>query len=268
MFVPPVSFASWNVNGIRACTKTGFCEWLHAQNHDVILLQEVRADLPQVPTDVLLDTRYYKFWNPARVKKGYSGVALFSKDQPIRIDFGLNREEFDGEGRVITGEFPRYIAVGAYFPNSQDAGRRVDYKVRFCDAIQEHVSKLRKSGKPVVLGGDYNVAPQAIDLAHPKENEGNPGYLPEERAWMADFLKAGWVDSFRYLQPETVKYSWWSVRTRARERNIGWRIDHFAVHKKDKDRIVAADILNEVTGSDHCPVTVTLEVDDATSTPA
>jgi exodeoxyribonuclease-3 len=249
------------VNGIRACVKAGFAEWLHKQHHEVLLLQEVRAELPQVPAEVLLDTRYYKFWNPARAKKGYSGVALFAKEQPQRVEFGLGIEEFDAEGRVIMGEFSRYIAVGAYFPNSQDAGRRVDYKVRFCDAIHGYVAKLRKGGKPVVLGGDYNVAPQPIDLARPKENEGNPGYLPEERAWMAGFLQDGWVDTFRHLHPDTVKYSWWSQRMQARARNIGWRIDHFTVHKKDRDRLVSAGILNEVMGSDHCPVTVTLEVD-------
>lgn len=258
--MPQVSFASWNVNGIRACVKSGFADWLRSQHHDVLVLQEVRAELPQVPADILLDTRYYKFWNPARVKKGYSGVALFAKEQPLRVEFGLGIEEFDAEGRVIMGEFPRYIAVGAYFPNSQEAGRRVDYKVRFCTAIHAYVAKLRKSGKPVLLGGDYNVAPQPIDLARPKENEGNPGYLPEERAWMAGFLNDGWVDTFRHLHPDTVKYSWWSQRMQARARNIGWRIDHFAVHKKDRDRLIAADILNDVLGSDHCPVTVTLDV--------
>ncbi len=246
---------------MRACAKNGFCEWLHRSHHDVILLQEVRADLAQIPGDVLAEPRYYKFWHPSRAKKGYSGVALFSKQPPLRVTMGMGVEEFDAEGRVITGEFPQYIAVGAYFPNSQEAGKRIDYKVRFCDAMHEWVSKLRKTGKPVLLGGDYNIAPQPIDLAHPKENEGNPGYLPEERAWMAGFLANGWIDSFRHLHPQTVKYSWWSMRSGARARNIGWRIDHFAVHKKDRDRLQAADCLNEVTGSDHCPVTVTLELD-------
>lgn len=249
------------MNGLRACAKNGFSEWLHKQQHDVLLLQEVRADLAQLPAEVLAEPRYYKFWNPSRARKGYSGVALFSKQPPLRVTLGLGTEEFDVEGRVITGEFPHFIAVGAYFPNSQDAGKRIDYKVRFCDGMQDWVSKLRKTGKPVLLGGDYNIAPQPIDLAHPKENEGNPGYLPEERAWMASFLASGWVDSFRHLYPDTVKYSWWSMRSGARARNIGWRIDHFAVHKKDRERLHAADCLNEVTGSDHCPVTVSLELD-------
>ncbi len=255
------TFASWNVNGLRACAKGGFCEWLAEQDHDVLLLQEVRANLPQIPDEILLDRRYLKFWNPALVKKGYSGVALFAKEQPLRIELGMGIEEFDGEGRVITGEFSNFIAVGAYFPNSQDAGRRIDYKVRFCSAIHRHVDELRKSGKPVLLGGDFNVAPQPIDLARPKENEGSPGYLPEERAWMAGFLEDGWVDTFRHLYPDTVKYSWWSQRTSARQRNIGWRIDHFAIHQQDRDRLAGAGILNDVMGSDHCPVTVAMEVD-------
>ncbi|MCL4783609.1 MAG: exodeoxyribonuclease III [Bryobacterales bacterium] len=255
------SFASWNVNGIRACAKSGFGDWFEAQDHDVLLLQEVRATLPQIPPEILLDTRYYKFWNPARVKKGYSGVALFAKEEPRRIEFGMGLEEFDGEGRVIAGEFPDYIAVGAYFPNSQDAGRRIDYKVRFCSAIHRYAAELRKSGKPVLLGGDFNVAPQPIDLARPNENETSPGYLPEERAWMAGFLDDGWVDTFRHLYPDTVKYSWWSQRTGARARNIGWRIDHFAIHRQDRERLAGADILNEVMGSDHCPVTVTMDLD-------
>jgi len=259
--VSSVSIVSWNVNGIRACAKAGFPDWLHQQNHDVVLLQEVRAEPLQIPADILADTRYHKVWNPAKVKKGYSGVALLSKEQPVRVDIGLGFEEFDGEGRVIMGEFANFIAVGAYFPNSQDGGRRIDYKLRFCEAIHEYVDRLRKTGKPVALGGDYNVAPNPIDLARPKENEGNPGYLPQERAWMASFLDAGWVDTFRHLNPEKVKYSWWSLRAAARSRNIGWRIDHFAVDKQDRDRVLDADILNDVMGSDHCPVTVTLALD-------
>jgi exodeoxyribonuclease III len=252
---------SWNVNGIRACFKNGFCDWLKAQKHDVILLQEVRADLAQIPVELLGDGRYHKFWNPSRSRKGYSGVALFSREVPLRVTMGLGIEEFDVEGRVITAEFSEFTVISAYFPNSQDGGRRVEYKVRFCDAISAWASTHRRSGKPVLLGGDFNVAPQPIDLAHPKENEGNPGYLPEERAWMASFLDSGWVDTFRHLHPATVKYSWWSMRSGARARNVGWRIDHFAVHADDRQRVCQADCLNEVLGSDHCPVTVSVELD-------
>ena len=190
--MPLINAASWNVNGLRACAKNGFGDWLCRQQHDLLLLQEVRADLAQIPADVLSEPRYYKFWNPSRVKKGYSGVALFSKQPPERVIMGLGIDEFDGEGRVITGEFPQFIVVGAYFPNSQDGGRRVEYKVRFCDAIHQWVARLRKTGKPVLLGGDYNIAPQPIDLAHPRENEGSPGYLPEERAWMESWFWQGW----------------------------------------------------------------------------
>jgi exodeoxyribonuclease III len=252
---------SWNVNGVRACARNGFCEWLRSQKNDIVLLQEVRADLAQIPADLLADGRYHKYWNPSRAKKGYSGVALFSREIPLRVTMGLGIEEFDIEGRVLTAEFADFTAISAYFPNSQEAGKRVDYKIRFCTAIAAWADALRRRGKPVLLGGDFNVAPQPIDLTHPRENEGNPGYLPEERAWMADFLDSGWVDSFRFLHPTSVKYSWWSLRSGARARNIGWRIDHFAVPASDRDRLQGADCLNEVLGSDHCPISVALQLD-------
>jgi exodeoxyribonuclease-3 len=162
---------------------------------------------------------------------------------------------------VLTAEFDNLIAVSAYFPNSQDAGKRLDYKLRYCDAMAGHLAKLSKKGKPVVLGGDYNIAPYPIDLARPKDNEKNPGYLPEERAWMDQFLKSGWTDTWRNQHPEEVKYSWWSVRLGARARNIGWRIDFHVLQSKEVGRLRGADMLNDVTGSDHCPVTVDLIVD-------
>ena len=249
-----MKIASWNVNGIRACYKNGLMPWLAKGKYDVILLQEVRAEESQIPKDLLEDTTYKKYWYPAAVKKGYSGTALFSKKAAKKIYQGIGIPEFDGEGRILAAEFDEIIAVSAYFPNSQDAGKRVDYKIRFCDAVLEWLTKLRRRGKVVILGGDYNIAPYPIDLARPDENENTAGYLPEEREWMKKFLGSGWVDSFRYLHPETVKYSWWSMRTRARERNIGWRIDFLSLHEDDKKRIKSADIENDIYGSDHCPI--------------
>ena len=237
-----LKIASWNVNGIRACHRNGFLRWLSKARPDVLLLQEVRAEPDQVPEEVSVYPGYEKFWRPATVRRGYSGTAIFTREQPLKTYSGIGRPEFDGEGRVAAVELKAATVVSAYFPNSQDLGKRLDYKLRFCDAIQEWLTKLRRKGKPVVLGGDYNIAPYPIDLARPEDNEQTPGYLPEEREWMRQYLGAGWVDTFRHLYPDKVQYSWWSMRTRARERNIGWRIDHHTVHRKDRDRIVAAAI--------------------------
>jgi exodeoxyribonuclease-3 len=256
-----VKIATWNVNGIRACTKNGLAEWMCAHDADVVMLQEVRAEQDQIPEEVCALGHYSQNWFPAAVKKGYSGTAVLSKQVPKKVTAGFGYEEFDGEGRALTAEFEKYVVVSAYFPNSQDGGKRLDYKLRYCDAMAEHLAKLSKKGKPVILGGDYNIAPYPIDLARPKDNEKNPGYLPEERAWMDQFLKSGWTDTWRHLHPEEVKYSWWSVRLGARAKNIGWRIDFHVVPKKEQDRLRGADMLNEVTGSDHCPVTVELVVD-------
>ncbi|NMC62026.1 MAG: exodeoxyribonuclease III, partial [SAR324 cluster bacterium] len=167
---------------------------------------------------------------------------------------------FNNEGRVLAAEFKDIIIASAYFPNSQDGGKRLDFKLSFCEAIHEWLLDLKKTGKIVVLGGDYNIAPFPIDLARPDDNEKSPGYLPEERAWMKSFLESGWVDSYRFLHPESVKYSWWSARTRARERNIGWRIDFHVLPEEDRDRIIAADIENEVLGSDHCPINLEIRI--------
>ena len=253
--------ATWNINGVRACTKSGLADWLMTHDADVVMLQEVRADQHQIPEEVIALRHYHQNWFPATVKKGYSGTAILSKDAPRKVTAGFGYEEFDGEGRALTAEFDNLIVVSAYFPNSQDGGKRLDYKLRYCDAMAAHLTKLSKQGKPVVLGGDYNIAPYAIDLARPKDNEKNPGYLPEERTWMDQFLKSGWTDTWRSLHPEEVKYSWWSVRLAARARNIGWRIDFHVLADKNKDRLRGADILNDVMGSDHCPVTVDLVVD-------
>ncbi len=256
-----VRLVSWNVNGIRACTKSGLANWLCTHDADVVMLQEVRADQHQLPEEICAIGHYHQNWFPATIKKGYSGTGILSKAAPNRVVTGLGYEEFDGEGRVLTAEWDNLIAVSAYFPNSQDGGRRLDYKLRYCDAMADWLAKQGRKGKPVVLGGDYNIAPYPIDLARPKDNEKNPGYLPEERAWMAQFLQSGWTDTWRHLHPDEVKYSWWSARMGARDRNIGWRIDFHALANNHRDRLRSADILNEVRGSDHCPVTVDLMVD-------
>ena len=252
--------ASWNVNGIRACAKKGFVDWVKSEDFDAILLQEVRAEENQIPEEILGLSEYFKEWFPASSKKGYSGVAILSKEEPQKVHRGMGSKEFDVEGRVISVEFEELILVSAYFPNSQTKGKRIDYKLAFCDCLLKWLKKLRKTGKIVVLAGDYNIAHEEIDLARPDSNHESPGFLPGEREWMSKFIAEGWVDTFRNLYPEEEVYSWWSARTRARDRNIGWRIDYQSIHEDDVDVVLDAGIQTQVLGSDHCPVTLDLEV--------
>ncbi len=255
------SIATWNVNGIRACSKAGLAAWLRSHSPDVVLLQEVRAEPSQLPEEITCLGNYYQSWFPATTRKGYSGTGILSKSSPKKLLTGLGYDEFDGEGRALGAEFDSFIAVSAYFPNSRDAGSRLAYKLRFCDAMAHWLKKLGRTGKPVVLGGDFNIAPYEIDLARPKDNHKSPGFLPEERAWMDSFLKSGWIDTWRHQHPDVAKYSWWSARTGARSRNIGWRIDFNVVAKKHSSRIASTNMLNDVLGSDHCPVTLDLLLD-------
>lgn len=252
---------SWNLNGIRACTKNGFADWLKRCRADVVMLQEVRAMQEQVPEEVSAVSKYNQFWFPASSRKGYSGTGILCLENPKRVIEGIGIEDFDREGRVLGAEFEKFFVFSAYFPNSQDGGKRIEYKIDFCDALQKYLVKLRKeSGKPIILGGDFNIAHKPLDLARPENNENSPGYLPEERDWMEKFINSGWVDTFRYKHPDTVKYSWWSFRTRARDRNIGWRIDYHTMLKQDADLIEKADILTDVMGSDHCPVSLVVDL--------
>ncbi len=252
------SIISWNVNGIRAAHKKGFLEWLKTESPDIIGLQEVRARKESIPKELTEPMHsngiYHAYWQPAK-KAGYAGTAIFSKQEPLNIRT-LGIDDFDNEGRVIIADFDAFSFASCYFPNSQAEGKRLDYKIAFCEAIQEFMNAERKKGRPVILAGDYNVAHKAIDLTHPESNQKNPGYLPEERAWMDRFTGAGYVDSFRHFHSEPERYSWWSYRARARERNVGWRIDYHCIHKDFVSHITDADILDTVYGSDHCPVTV------------
>ena len=253
---------SWNVNGIRAVEKKGFTGWVQQESPDMLCLQETKAHPGQLPPLVLhpLDNKgkpYFSYWASAK-KAGYSGVALYSKTEPASVEF-LGNEDFDNEGRVLAADFNDFVLISAYFPNSQDGGARLGYKLAFCDAILKYCNKLVKKGKNIILCGDYNIAHTPIDLARPKENETNAGYLPEERAWMDSFVKAGYIDTFRHFNPGLEKqYSWWSYRANARERNVGWRIDYHCVNKSFISNIKKAGIRPEVTGSDHCPVEVEL----------
>ncbi|EAC8233850.1 exodeoxyribonuclease III [Listeria monocytogenes] len=245
---------SWNVNGLRAAVKKGFLEYFEEVDADIFCLQETKLQEGQIELDL---PAYKDYWNYA-VKKGYSGTAIFTKVEPLSVQYGLGIPEHDTEGRVITLEFEEFFMVTVYTPNSQAELKRLDYRMTFEDAILEYVKNLDKT-KPVVLCGDLNVAHEEIDLKNPKTNRKNAGFSDEERAKFSAFLDAGFIDSFRYYYPDlTDAYSWWSYRMNARARNTGWRIDYFVVSERLKDKLVDAKIHADVLGSDHCPVELEL----------
>ena len=249
---------SWNVNGIRAVAKKGFLEWLDGESPDIMCLQETKAQPEQLTEELVEPAGYHAHWASA-TKKGYSGVAVFSKEKPREVaTMGLDR--FDDEGRVLRVEFAEFVLINAYFPNSQDGGRRLDYKLDFCESMQNICDDIGGQDKPLVLCGDYNVAHKPIDLARPKQNEKNPGYLPEERAWMDRFVGSGYVDTFRKFIPDGGHYTWWSYFTKGRERNVGWRIDYHCVNPVADPMVSDASIMADVMGSDHCPVELKLDV--------
>lgn len=247
---------SWNVNGLRAAVKKGFLEYFEEVDADIFCLQETKLQEGQIELDL---PAYKDYWNYA-VKKGYSGTAIFTKVEPLSVQYGLGIPEHDTEGRVITLEFEEFFMVTVYTPNSQAELKRLDYRMTFEDAILEYVKNLDKT-KPVVLCGDLNVAHEEIDLKNPKTNRKNAGFSDEERAKFSAFLDAGFIDSFRYFYPDlTDAYSWWSYRMNARSRNTGWRIDYFVVSERLKDKLVDAKIHADVLGSDHCPVELELNL--------
>ena len=245
---------SWNVNGLRACVGKGFFSFMEAEQPDMLCLQETKLQPEQAPQI----EGYYEYWNSAE-KKGYSGVALFSKTEPEAVSYGLGIDEHDHEGRVITADYGAFYLVTVYTPNSQDELKRLGYRMRWEDDFRAYLQKL-DAEKPVIVCGDMNVAHQEIDLKNPKTNRRNAGFTDEERAKMTELLSAGFTDTFRHFYPElTGAYSWWSYRFKAREKNAGWRIDYFLVSNRLIGRVKAARILSNVFGSDHCPVLIELE---------
>lgn len=249
-----LKFISWNVNGIRAVEKKGFVEQMQGFDADVICLQETKAQADQL-SDTLKDIPgYTSYWHSAE-RKGYSGVAIYTRIAPLTVFYGLNDPEFDCEGRVLTLEFDHCFLINIYFPNSGDELKRLDFKLRFNDRLLAFAKELEKR-KPVILCGDFNVAHKEIDLKNPKTNVKNAGFTPEERAWMDSFIAAGFIDTFRIFNQEAGQYTWWSYRFSARAKNVGWRIDYFCVSGGARDKVKSAEILSEVLGSDHCPVTL------------
>ncbi len=246
---------SWNVNGLRACIGKGFYDFFKQEDADIFCLGETKMQ----PEQAVVETPgYHQYWNSA-VKKGYSGVAIFTKKEPLSVQYGLGIEEHDQEGRVITLEFEDFYLVNVYTPNSKDGLLRLDYRMVWEDCFRAHLNKLDET-KPVIVCGDMNVAHEEIDLKNPKTNHHNAGFTDEERAKMTELLASGFTDSFRYLYPDkTDAYSWWSYRAAARARNVGWRIDYFLVSDRMKEQIDDALIYADILGSDHCPVGLILK---------
>jgi len=249
-----LKLVSWNVNGLRAALKNGFVEHVQRLNPEVLALQEIKALPEQVPDEIRNMSGYHSFWFPAQ-KKGYSGTAVFSKTEPLHVYYGLEQASFDAEGRVLTLEYPDYFLLNIYSPNAQPELKRLDFKQEFNRVLLAHMNRLRQE-KSVLVCGDLNVAHKEIDLANPKANVKNPGFSQEERAWMDEVVAAGYVDTFRQFNQEPGQYTWWSYRFSARAKNIGWRIDYFLVDEASAARVVEAAIHSEITGSDHCPVSI------------
>ncbi len=253
-----VKILSWNVNGVRAALKKGFLNWLSKESPDVLCLQEIKAKREQLPPELLYPKGYETHWNPAE-RPGYSGVATFAKSKPLSAKNGFGITHFDSEGRVLETDHGDFILFNIYFPNGKRDAIRLKYKMDFYEEILAYFLKLRKKGKKLVICGDVNTAHNEIDLARPKENQKISGFLPEERAWMDKLVSKGFIDTFRVFTQEPGHYTWWDTLTRARERNVGWRIDYFFISDDLKPNLSKAFILPDVLGSDHCPVGIELK---------
>ena len=249
---------SWNVNGIRASHKKGLLNWFKKEKPDMLCLQETKAHPDQLVEELKNVDGYDSYFSSAE-KKGYSGVVTYTKLKPKIFQQGVGIKKFDSEGRFIITEFEEFILFNIYFPNGKASGERLQYKMDFYDSFLKHCKKLLKQGKKIVVCGDVNTAHKEIDLARPKENSQTSGFLPEEREWIDKFLAAGFIDTFRMFNQEPENYTWWDMVTRARDRNVGWRIDYFYASENLKDNIVSASILSSVMGSDHCPIELALK---------
>lgn len=263
---------SWNVNGLRAFHKKGAFNSIFELDPDIFCLQETKSHPEQLPEEVRSPAGYKAFFDHSKVKKGYSGVAIYIKEsllssvipakagiQSPKVEYGLGVEKLDQEGRFLALHLGEMVIITSYFPNGGGGQDRLDYKMEYYDEFLKFINKLVKSSKSVVFCGDVNTAHNEIDLARPKENEDNTGFLPMERAWLDKVIENGYIDTFRLFHPEKVQYSWWDMKTFARDRNVGWRLDYFFVSKDLKDKIKRAEILDNMMGSDHCPVLLELK---------
>jgi exodeoxyribonuclease-3 len=254
-----IRILSWNVNGIRAAHKKGFLDWFHREKPEVLCIQETKVQEEQLVGE-LKNPEGYRAYFVSAERKGYSGVALYTRLEPRRIEGGFGATRFDDEGRTLVADYGDFLLYNVYFPNGKASKERLQYKMEFYEAFLEHMQLLLGQGKRIVVCGDVNTAHREIDIARPRENEKVSGFLPVERAWIDRFIESGFVDAFRIYNQEPEQYTWWDLKTRARERNVGWRIDYFFISESLKDALRSASILSEVQGSDHCPIAVTLSL--------
>jgi exodeoxyribonuclease-3 len=252
-----VRIVSWNVNGLRAVYRKGFLGWLHDGQPTILCVQETKASVEQLP-DELRDIPGYHVYYASAEKKGYSGVGVFSKCKPESVEQGFGIEKFNTEGRVLTADYGKFVLFNIYFPNGKISRDRFKYKMAFYDAFLDHIVSLKQTGKRLIVCGDVNTAHREIDLARPKANSRVSGFLPEERAWIDKFIGCGFIDTFRVFNKRAGQYTWWDLKTHARERNIGWRIDYFFITENLRDSLDTAFIMKDVTGSDHCPIGIDL----------
>lgn len=253
-----MKIVTYNVNGIRAALKKGLLQWLQEVNPDIVCLQEIKATPDVVPELLILEQLGYEhYWYPAQ-KKGYSGTAIFTKISPKHVEYGCGHELYDFEGRTIRADFEDFSVMSAYFPSGTTGGVRQEFKYRFLDDFQQYSNQLQQEIPNLVIAGDYNICHRAIDIHNPVSNARSSGFLPEEREWMENFINSGYVDAFRHVNPDPHHYTWWSYRARARERNLGWRIDYHMVSQALAARISDVQILNQAVHSDHCPVLLQL----------
>jgi len=255
--VKKLVICSWNVNGIRAAHSRGNLGWFAELRPDILCLQETKASEEQLPPDLREVEGYNAYFNSPE-RKGYSGVALYSRSRPLSVKGGFGEPRFDGEGRTLIAEYDGFVLFNIYFPNGKQSKERLKFKMDFYDAFLAYAEALRSKGMGIVACGDFNTAHKEIDLARPKENSKVSGFLPEERAWMDKFVEHGYIDTFRMFNDEPGHYTWWDLKTRARDRNIGWRIDYFFVSEELRDHVKASYMLTEAMGSDHCPICIEL----------
>lgn len=253
-----MKITTWNVNGYRAILRKDALDWVTEMDPDVLCLQEIKVQMDQISEEEATIGSYEGLWNPAE-RKGYSGVAVFFKQEPLEIERGIGFEEFDSEGRVIRLRYPDFYLYNIYFPNGGQENKRVPFKLSFYEKLLEICDDLHQQGKKIIITGDFNTAHQEIDLANPKANEKNTGFLPEEREWIDRYLDHGFVDAFRALYPENEVYTWWTYRFNSRERDVGWRLDYYLVSQGLMDRVEDVIIHGDIMGSDHCPVSLILK---------
>ena len=254
-----IKIVSWNVNGIRAAHRKGILDWFEEERPDILCIQETKANEDQFPADLRAIDGYHKFYSSAE-KKGYSGVALYTALEPAGVEPGFGIERFDSEGRTLQADMGDFVLFDVYFPNGKSSDERLAYKMEFYDAFLDHIEALRLQGRNIIVCGDVNTAHKAIDLARPKENAKISGFLPIEREWIDKLVERGYVDTFRMFNGEPGQYSWWNQRANSRARNVGWRIDYFFVNEEFRENVKSAGIYQEVMGSDHCPISLELEI--------